>query len=215
MPDVILGKHLSLRQRQTCLVFGRQLRRQALGPGDANGRVVPRDAALVRGGVVVGGFVQEVRGVRQDHKAVGKALRNPHLFVVVFGQLYPGPLAKGGGAFADVHRHVKHRAAHHAHQLALGLLQLVVQAAQHAAGAAAVVVLHKVHIQTGDLLEVLLVEAFKKEASAVAEHFGLKDEQVGDVGGGDGVGHISLARCCRSRLGASSRNLDRRKKRPK
>jgi hypothetical protein len=24
-----------------------------------------------------------------------------------------------------------------------------------------------------------------------------------------------LARCCRSRLGASSRNLDRRKKRPK
>jgi hypothetical protein len=39
------------------------------------------------------------------------------------------------------------------------------------------------------LLEVLLVEAFKKEASAVAEHFGLEDEQVGDVGGGDGVGH--------------------------
>ncbi len=51
------------------------------------------------------------------------------------------------------------------------------------------VVLHKVHIQASDLLEVLLVEAFKKEASAVAEHFGLEDEQVGDLGGGDGVGH--------------------------
>jgi hypothetical protein len=189
MLDAILGKQLSLRQRQTRLVFGRELRRQALGPGDADGRVVPGDAAFVRGGVVVGGFVQEVCGFRQDHKAVGKALRNPHLFLVVFGQLYPGPLAKGGGAFADVHRHVKHRAAHHAHQFALGLLQLVVQAAQHALGAAAVVVLHKVHIQASDMVEVLLVEAFKKEASAVAEHFGFEDEQVGDVGGGDGVGH--------------------------
>jgi hypothetical protein len=39
------------------------------------------------------------------------------------------------------------------------------------------------------MVEVLLVEAFKKEASAVAEHFGFEDEQVGDVGGGDGVGH--------------------------
>jgi hypothetical protein len=124
-------------------------------------------------------------------------------------------LAKGGGAFADVHRHVKHSAAHHANQLALGLWQLEVQATQHALGASAVVVLHKIHIQAGDLVEVLLVEAFKKEASAVAEHFGLKGQQVGDVCFGDGVGHISEARCCRSRLGASFRSLDRRKKRPK
>ena len=51
------------------------------------------------------------------------------------------------------------------------------------------VVLHKFHIQAGDLVEVLLVEAFKKGASAVTEHFGLEDEQVGDAGGADGVGH--------------------------
>ena len=143
-------------------------------------------------GVVVGGFVQEVGGVRHDDKAVGKALRNPHLLVVVFGQFYTDPLAKGGGAFADVHGHIKYGAVHHAHQFALGLLQLVVQATQHALGAAAVVVLHKVHIQAGDVVEVLLVEAFKKEASAVAEHFGLEDQDVGDVGGGDGVGHGGL-----------------------
>jgi hypothetical protein len=182
-------KHLSLRQRQARLVFGRELWRHTLRPGDADDRVVPGNAALVRGGVVVCGFVQEVCGFGQDHKAVCEAWRHPELFVIVFGQLNPGPLAKGGGAFADVHRHIKHGAAHHAHQLALGLLQLVVQATQHALGAAAVVVLNKVHIQAGDLLEVLLVEAFKKEASAVAEHFGLEDQNVGDVGGSDGVGH--------------------------
>jgi hypothetical protein len=52
-------------------------------------------------------------------------------------------LAEGGRALADVHRHIEHRAAHHAHQLALGLLHLVVQAAQHALAGAAVVVLHE------------------------------------------------------------------------
>ena len=42
------------------------------------------------------------------------------------------------------------------------------------------------------MVEVLLVEAFKKEASAVTKHFGLEDEQVGDVGGGDGVGQMGF-----------------------
>jgi hypothetical protein len=63
----------------------------------------------------------------------------------------------------------------------LGLLQLVVQAAQNPFGAAAVVVLHKVSVQASGLVEVLLVEAFKKEASAVTEHFGLEDQDVGDI----------------------------------
>ena len=76
-------------------------------------------------------------------------------------------------------------------QFALGLLQLILQAAQHALAAAAVVVVvfHKVHIHAGDLVEILLVEAFKKEAPRIAKDLGLEDEQVGDVGGGDGVGH--------------------------
>lgn len=60
-------------------------------------------------------------------------------------------------------------------------------------------------------------------AAAVAEHFGLKDEHIGDVGGGDCVGHgglkeksrLSESCRCRDRLGAKSRNLDHHKKRPK
>ena len=52
------------------------------------------------------------------------------------------------------------------HQLDLGLFQLLVQSMQHALGTLAVVVLHKVHIQAGDLVEVLLVETLKKRPPA-------------------------------------------------
>ncbi len=45
------------------LVFGGEFGLQAYGPSDADGGVVPGDAALVRWGVVVGGFVQKVCAV--------------------------------------------------------------------------------------------------------------------------------------------------------
>lgn len=110
---------------------------------------------------------------------MGKAGRDPKLFVVVFGQLHTSPLAKGGRAFADVHRHVKHSAA------------------QHAFGAATMAVLHEVHLQASGLVEVLLVEAFKEEAPAITNDFGLEDEHIGD-GGGDGwvpFGHATATLC--------------------
>jgi hypothetical protein len=171
------------------LVFCGEFRLRVWGPGDADGRVVPGDAAFVLWGVIVGCFVQEVCCFAQHHKTMRKAGGHPDLLVVVFAQFHTRPLAKGGGALTDVHRHVKHHAAHHAHQFALGLLHLVVQATQHTLGAAAVVVLHKVDLKPSDLVEVLLVEAFKKEAPRIAKDLRLEDEQVGDVGGGDGVGH--------------------------
>jgi hypothetical protein len=77
---------------------------------------------------------------------VSKTRWHPELLVVVFAQLYSGPLPKGWRAFSDIHSHIKYRAAHHAHQFALRLVQLVVQSAQYAFDAATVVVLHEVHI---------------------------------------------------------------------
>ena len=58
------------------------------------------------------------------------------------------------------------------------------QAAQHALGTAAMVVLHEVEVQAGGLVEGFLVEAFKEKTACVAEHFGFDDEDVGDGGGG-------------------------------
>jgi hypothetical protein len=52
-----------------------------------------------------------------------------------------------------------------------------------------VVVLHKLHIQPRGLVEVLLIETFKKETPRIAKDLGLKNEQVRYSGGRDGVGH--------------------------
>ena len=48
---------------------------------------------------------------------------------------------------------------------------------------AAVVVLHKAHIQASGFVKGFLVETLKKEAARVAEHFGFEDEDFGDGGG--------------------------------
>ena len=64
------------------------------------------------------------------------------------------------------------------------------------------VVLHKVDLKTCDLVEVLLIEAFKEETPCIAKDLGLEDEQVGDVGGGDGVGHMGVGDCLSCQAGA-------------
>jgi len=56
------------------------------------------------------------------------------------------------------------------------------QATQHALGRATVVVLHKVYVKPGGLTEDSLVEAFKEEATGIAEDFGFDDENCWDRG---------------------------------
>jgi len=59
------------------------------------------------------------------------------------------------------------------------------QPAQHALGAAAVVVLNELVVGAGGLIEGFLVEAFIEEAARVAKHLGFDDQHVGDGGRGD------------------------------
>ena len=47
------------------------------------------------------------------------------------------------------------------------------QSAQHAFGAAAVVVLHELVVAAGGFVESFLVETLEEEASGIAEHLGL------------------------------------------
>ena len=121
-----------------------------------------------------------------------KAFRNPHLFVVVFRQFNTHPLSKGRRAFTKIYRHIKNSTAHHPNQLTLGLFDLVMQTTQNTLGTAAVVVLHKIHIQTSHLVEVLLIKAFKKEASAVTKHLGFENEDIRNRCGGNGIGHYLI-----------------------
>jgi hypothetical protein len=52
------------------------------------------------------------------------------------------------------------------------------QAAQYAAYALAVIVLHKVNVKACRRLKITLVKAFKKKASRVAKNFRFKNQYV-------------------------------------
>ena len=64
--------------------------------------------------------------------------------------------------------------------LPLRLPELIVQAAQHAALRAGVVVLHEVGLEAGHFGKGAGIEAFHEEAARIAEHPGLEDQQLGN-----------------------------------
>ena len=111
---------------------------------------------------------------------MGKALRDIEHLLVLLAQGHAHPLAKGRAVGAAVHGHVVHFALGHADQLALGVVLLEMQAAQHAAGGAALVVLHKLLINPGSSKLVFLV-GLHKITAVIAKHLGLNDHNTGDL----------------------------------
>ena len=80
----------------------------------------------------------------------------------------PTERPKVGELRAQVDRDVEHFAGDDAHELALRVLDLVVEAAQHAAPRARVVVLHERRVEPGRR-ERARVPALEEEAALVAE----------------------------------------------
>jgi len=74
-------------------------------------------------------------------------------------------------------RHVEQCAAGAAHEFSLGLRLLVVQAAQHAAGGAGVVVLHERQLDAG-VAEALGVIRLHEEAALVVDELRLDDDHT-------------------------------------
>lgn len=124
-----------------------------------------RCSTLVLGRIVIGGFVQEVGRITEHHETVGKTGRHPSWRWFSALKLDTDPLAECRRRFSNVHGNVEHRPLHHAHQLALGLLDLIMQATQHPFRAAAVIVLHKMMVGTVTSLSAL-VEALEKNPRA-------------------------------------------------
>ncbi|MNG21586.1 hypothetical protein D3C84_1059730 [compost metagenome] len=95
--------------------------------------------------------------------------------MVVVAQFDANELATGRRRRVDVHRHVIHRAAADADQLALGAGALEMQAAQYPARRARVVVLHE---GQGDarLAIALDLKGFDEETTLIAEHLRLDDQ---------------------------------------
>ena len=82
---------------------------------------------------------------------------------------------------AAVHGNIVHFALGHAHQLALGVVLLEVQAPQHAAGGTALVVLHELLVDAG-LGKLVLLVGLHEVAAVIAEHLRLNDHHAGDLG---------------------------------
>src|SRR5260221_10526708 len=148
--------------------------------------------------VIIRHFVKQLGGIGQRHKAVRKPGRHAQLLLVLARQYCARPLAERRRALADIHRDIEHLAGDHAYQLALRLLELIMQAAQHALGAFGMVVLHKIDIEAGSLCKDLAIERFKEEAALVAKYLGL-DQQYLRNGGWRGLHAPALMdRPCRA-----------------
>lgn len=97
--------------------------------------------------------------------------------MVLLAQLDADPVPEAGRMATHVDGDIEHRTTDHAHQLALGLLNLIVQAPQHPPAAAAVVVLHEFDVaQARGFGERTCVVALGEEAPRIAKHPGFKDQ---------------------------------------
>jgi hypothetical protein len=125
-----------------------------------------------------------------------------------------GIMPRSGQAIAssgsDVDSDVEDHAARHTHQLALRMRRLLpVQAAQHAARRARMVVLDEGDPLAGRGHERLLVVALEEEAARVAEHLGLDDEHAFDRGG-SGLHPCLISRIVRDRAAQGLRRASLR-----
>jgi len=138
-----------------------------------------------------------------------KAFGYPELAPVFGRKYFANPLAEGFGAFSEVDRDIEDLALCDAHEFALGLLNLVVQATQDVFGGATVVVLHEIYVAADKVSKLLAVKIFKKEAPLISEHLGFDDEHVGD--GGWVGSHFSLSAVLwpsKERIGPIANSLD-------
>ncbi len=89
-------------------------------------------------------------------------------------------LAECGGRGPQVHGHIVHLSPNHPHQFSLGMLKLIMQAAQDILTGFAVVVLHK-DMMAALSFKFILAESFHKKTAFIAMHSG--NHQHGAVGG--------------------------------
>jgi hypothetical protein len=111
---------------------------------------------------------------------VGEARRDPQHAVIVGAQLDADPAPERGRGLAHVDADVEHASGHDADEFSLRPPDLVVQAAQHVAARARVVVLDERDIGADGVAEVACVEAHQQEAALVAEHLRPEDQDIGN-----------------------------------
>ena len=148
-------------------------------PFDANGGIVPHEAALVVRMIDVVTLIAELGLVGEHKEAVREMLRNEELALVLRGENHALPLAVGRAAVAQVNRHVENRAAHDAHELGLRMLNLEMEASQHTLGARRLVILDEIDVDAARH-EVRLLVGFHEVAAVIPVALHVDDNHASD-----------------------------------
>ena len=123
------------------------------GPGDVEGGIVPENGTFSGRVVEIGGLVEDLGRVGEDKEAVGKAFRDPEELEVLAPRLSfeveAGPFAEVGGVPAEIDGDVPDMPGEDADKFALGLVELVMQAAEHALDGKGLVVLDELFRKPG------------------------------------------------------------------
>ena len=130
------------------------------------------------GRIIIGAFVEELGAVLEAEEAMGEAGRDPEQLPDLGGQLETEPLAEMGRGAPNVDDDVEGTTGDNADELTLGLLELVMEAAQHAAGRTAVIVLDEDGVNAGGGI-VASAPGFEEEAAIVAEDLRFDQLEVG------------------------------------
>src|SRR5438034_2927978 len=95
-------------------------------------RIVPEDTALVLRRVEIRRLVEHFGEFTQNAEPVREPYRDPEQFVRFGAQANAFPPAQPGRAAPDIHRHIENLAGDDTNELALRLMDLVMQPAQYA-----------------------------------------------------------------------------------
>src|ERR1017187_2200923 len=150
-------------------------------PLHAKLRIIPTDRALVLRRVVIRALVQKIDFIAERQISVCKSRRHPEHVMVGVAEHYTDPLPKARRAAPDIHGNIEHLAASHAHELALGLLNLKMQPAQCVPSRMAVIILHEAHGNAGGG-KFLFLPGFENKSTRIAEHARLDQHNLRQPG---------------------------------
>ena len=150
-------------------------------PIDTEGVVEDADASIGFWMIEVITLVLEDGGLGEDGEAVGKALRNEELTMIILSQLYRYMLAIRWRSLADIYCYIKYSTLYAAYKLALGIRwALEVQASHDAIAAHRLVVLAEVNTVSQDrrdlFFKLSLAETLEEVATSITEEAWLYNE---------------------------------------
>jgi hypothetical protein len=147
-------------------------------PGDAEFGIVPDHTALTGRVVAASSLVEDFGGLGQDEESMRKAFRNPEeldfSFFIAGLEIECGPSSKVGRFTAEIHGDVPDVAGKNADEFSLGMTELVVEAAEHAACGKRLVILSEGRGKT-ERSKGVRVEEFGEPTTVIAVAPGLQN----------------------------------------